>query len=466
MTLPVAKALDRAWRRESVRRLSVRAALALPFALLAGWFLACLVTGTWRLEAEARVLFWLGGALLAGTLGLVRHAPWRRTDARFVEQLDRATDPSGAVVTARRVPGLSNTQRYAPLVAHRLRSVALGVFPAARSSSARVIVALVAAVLIVVGSLLTSPLAAGTQGGEGASATSGGDAITQPEAAADDDGEAIASGTELADLVAVGIATARRIYLANEFIDLESQLRVRAGIGRRIRLQAILLVADGSLSPDRGFGPGVRPVVLPEPLELPAEASPEPHRWKVALDEILDALGMRQPGIITLEMTVFALGDAPDLPLGGAISTPWTIRIADNRSSQKAKQQAPTEPERKEEKGQEPEPESQSPEDQDPQSGGEETGPELGAPEDLGPIEANPEAVEAEVGAGPEIEKQVKVFERQRGPGAPPPPAPPRIEVTPSELEKQAREAFKRKDLPPRERRLLEAYFERLRGGR
>jgi hypothetical protein len=233
-------------------------------------------------------------------------------------------------------------------------------------------------------------------------------------------------------------------------------VRTLAEIGAPLPLDLRLGLSDGLPAPDRGMGPAFRVAPLDRGLVAPAQVGGV-ARVDLPLVPLLRAYGMHKPGLVTLVAEARPTGGNQP---GGVRSNQITIQISEGREKQPIAKDAPAPT------GSQPkESGDHRDEHQNPEARGDARPPSLGQP-DLPEFATHAAAVKPLLRNGPLIEKEVEVFERERGGVAPlPPPLPVLPDHPDRTFLRRAEDALARPVWTPEDRRLLRRYFEALRRG-
>jgi hypothetical protein len=233
---------------------------------------------------------------------------------------------------------------------------------------------------------------------------------------------------------------------------LNVELHPLGTLEEELPLELALVATDGTPSADRGFGVGLR--VEPLPMQWAIPRKPEGKlRASLPIKSLLEFAGVYRAGLITLFVAARVPGDAWS---DGMRSNQLTLQIAENTERMRVAHKAPVEP-----LGGSRKPDPKPKPDKSKSGKGGSKPPEPGEVEP--PPEGNriPHAVKPLLSDGPSIEKEVEVFERERGGEGAPPPAPPPPAESPSRIFlRRAEEAIPQLALSPHERRLLRAYWE------
>jgi hypothetical protein len=394
--------------------------------------------------------------LLSLATGAVASRLGARERSRELVLLDQERRGEGSLIAAAALQTGGAKSRLGPLVLSRADLAAdVAVPPGSRAIPVNSIVLALGCLCLSVGvALIQDPLrgpkavSAGTPGGQL-------DVDRVPDATPERVSGG-ASAPDLAELARIELKADGVVYLPGEEIWLTLTLRPLAGTGEAVPLETVLGVADGSPSPDVGFGEGMRRVDLAFGWELPPRPlDPRVERYLLTPD--VERLGMNKPGLITLQ--AYARPRVSGGVGGGVGSNPITIQIAENRTTEKVRQRAPVDLARS------PKAPKGAPKDTPPQGHRGDRKPESGAPDRLERAQRKAQAVKPLLADGPRVEKEVEVFDRERGGRAPPPPtqASPTHVPTGREFSPREEATLERPDLSPKDRRILRAYFDALR---
>jgi len=250
------------------------------------------------------------------------------------------------------------------------------------------------------------------------------------------------------------IRTNQKVYLLGEPIELTAVLRPLADAGGSVPLDVVVGLSDGLPSQDRGFGIGVRPVEAPWEWSLPG-ARDEPLEDRVDLVPHLRRFQIYKVGLITIEAWVAPRGHEEGVVVGGLASNRVTIQIAENRRKLQVRKPEPTQKKRS--------PQNRKRTRQKDGNAEARRGasrPKQGKPDRMAAAKRKAQAVKPLLASGPTTEKEVEVFERERGGTAPPPPPVPLPEAPTRTFIKREEHAVKRLGLSPRERRLVRSYWD------
>jgi len=269
---------------------------------------------------------------------------------------------------------------------------------------------------------------------------------------------AAAPPPDLGEVARFEIRADRQIYVIGEEIRLTALLRPLAEVGADVPLSVVIGLADGLPSTDVGFGVGVRPV-RPGWKWILAEGAKEPLEGRIELRPHLERFGLYKVGLLTIDAWTLTESGADAID-GGARSNTLTIQIAPNRKRQRIRKPEPVERKRQPKKKNDP--------NKDKKDRGKrgEKPPELGDPDRLPDAQRKAKAVKPLLTDGSMVDKEVAVFERERGGEQVPSPSklPEAMSPTRSFI-KSEEQAVKRLLLTPRDRRILKDYFDALRRG-
>lgn len=288
-------------------------------------------------------------------------------------------------------------------------------------------------------------------GGEGASAPDAGPDSRGADAAPESRNDRQVPLDEIASLI---LKSNHQIYPLGGEIHLTVELKSLRAVDADVPLELVLAVTDGLPSPDVGFGSGWRPIPLRLEWSLPKEQGGKLTQW-FPMKATLQDLGMYKPGLITAR--AFAKPKDDGGPVSeGAGSNELTFQITENKEDLSTKMPQP--------QGQQQQPEKQGPpkKDEPPGNQGGKSKPKLGDKDRLAGAKTVASLVQPIVNAGPTIDKEVAVFERE--PGGPAPPMP----ITPKPPDdKPSRTFLKRPEVPvakpdltAEERDVLRRYFD------
>jgi hypothetical protein len=262
----------------------------------------------------------------------------------------------------------------------------------------------------------------------------------------------------LDEIASLELRSDHQIYPLGGEIHFTVEMKARRSLDADVPLEVVLAVADGLPFPDAGLGEGWRPVPLRLDWTLP-KGEGGSLKQRFPMKETLQALGVYRPGLITARAFARPIDDTGPVS-EGAGSNEVTIQISENKEDLSTKAPQP--------QGQEKQPEKQTPQppkDQPPgDRGGGKSKPKLGDPDRLAGAQRVAHLVQPIVNAGPTIEKDVSVFERE--PGGPAPPMP----VAPKPPDERPSRTFLRRpevlivppDLSVEERDVLRRYFDSL----
>ena len=257
--------------------------------------------------------------------------------------------------------------------------------------------------------------------------------------------------------IVLELRTNKTVYLMGEEILVTARVKTRALLAEAQTLKLRLGVADGLPFPDQGLGEGFRPVDFPGPVVLAGEAGAE-ARVVLPIKGFLNAADIYRPGLYTLEARAVSLGpDGADL--GAVVSNRVTIQVAWNREHNRYRQPSPV---KNEQKKRAPRARKKPKRDSRGQKGRKTPAP--GPPEREPQVKLKSHAVKPLLSDGPEVLKDVNVFERERGGDLPPrrekrPPA--ERDLPPTFIRRQV-EMLRRYSFSPEERRLVRLYFGQL----
>jgi hypothetical protein len=260
--------------------------------------------------------------------------------------------------------------------------------------------------------------------------------------------------------VTLELRTDRVTYLLGEEIHVTMIARARGLLDEALVLESRVGVADGSPSPDQGFGEGFRTVEFPGPLSLAREAGSVVES-RLRLRATLEHWGIYHPGLYTLDARAALQRDDP--AAGAVASNRVTIQVSENRLRQRYRQPSPVEPRPQANApraGGEPKKQSGR------RAGGDRPGDEAG--KRLPDVRTHDAAVKPLLSDGPHLEKEVEVFEREHGGDRPRPPAqrnglPPEVNL---DFARRREEVLRKLRLTPLETILVRNYFARLDGDR
>ncbi|MAG55583.1 MAG: hypothetical protein CMJ83_04755, partial [Planctomycetes bacterium] len=262
---------------------------------------------------------------------------------------------------------------------------------------------------------------------------------------------------DASELARFEIRTDRKIYLLGEDIRLTAVLRPKAGVGRDVPLEVMIGVTDGLPSPDVGFGIGVRPIAPGWSWTVPEDPSTPPQSDTLVLNGDLRRFGIYKVGLLTIQ--AWAVPSDETHVEGGLVANTLTIQIAENRLKQRIRKPNPVDFAKNPRK-------KKSDPKKDKQGRGKrgDKKPRPGPKDRLERAQRKAKAVKPLLTDGPRVEKEVEVFDRQRGGQAPRPrPRPPATETPARTFIKQEEEAIRRVPLTPRDRRVLKRYFDAVR---
>jgi hypothetical protein len=277
-----------------------------------------------------------------------------------------------------------------------------------------------------------------------------------PEAAAESRNDA---GVALDELVTLTLKSDHQIYGLNSEISLGVALETKRPIAADVPLELMLAITDGLPSPDVGFGPGFRPVPLRLGWSVPKEQGAVLKQW-FPMKETMQALGIYKPGVFTCEVFALPAGDGGGGSVSGGVrSNELTFQVAENKEDLQSRVPQG--------QGQTKQPEKKAPDESTDEKGGgkSKSRPKLGDPERLKEAQRVASLVQPIVNPGPTIEKDVSVFERERGG----PPAPLPVPRKPHD-DTPARTFLRRPEVPvvppelsAEERDVLRKYFDSIR---
>jgi hypothetical protein len=414
-----------------LRRTSRRSAAwrALAWTLAAGGPLAVAlvlhsrITNPSTVAAMERfVAVWTAIVLLAVFGWLALRLRPGASDGALASALDRRHHKAGLFSAAAFALGADPAPGLADVVLERADSAVGGLSLGRRDHVHRVRVK--RALLFLVLSFLLALVPGGPRGSvAGVGAGSDGGASPEPgpdsrEAVVDARPESRDSQrVPLDEIARLTLKSDHQIYPLNGEIHLTVELQTLRPVASEVPLEVMLALTDGLPSPDVGFGEGWRPVPLRLNWSVPKEEGAT-IRQRFPLKETLQALKLYKPGLITA--TAFARpkddgGDVDD----GARSNEITFQIAENKEDLQTKmpQQAPS-PQKQPEK---PKPGEQK-DDKGRQEG--RSKPKLGDPDRLAGAQRVASLVQPIVNAGPTVDKEVSVFDQEKGGPAPPMPVP------------------------------------------
>lgn len=463
--------LARAFRRELRRLATWRFAHVLGRLLQAA---GLLLLGAVALQAALGahplpVLAWGWALALPAALAaaLLAARPGRAARREAARAWDRRLQAHGAVLAATHLAGGSRQgSLLEPLVlrdAMRALEAAPREAPVRPSGRPLALAILLAVLAFVGGSGAFGGAGRGRNPGSGQGAgdfADEGSAAERAEQEAEPGSSRGPGAATLEDLAVLEVRTRHRVLMLGEPVELVVTLKARGERDEELPLRIQVGVADGMPVPDQGLGPGFRVLQLPEPLELPREPGSGASRT-LDLAPFMESWGIYGTGIFTLE----ARGGAADperRDLGVVRGNRWSFQISENRRRHAVRKPEPVTASRPVQVPRKrPDPETSR-----AGRGGEP--PEGGPPERLPGVPRRPAAVKPLLGDGPSVEKEVEVFERERGGGQPPAGTPSR------EHADLPRPVFTRKPenpvpaltYAPGERRLIREYFEALDRGR
>jgi hypothetical protein len=398
-------------------------------------------------------------AFVAAASRLVRPGP---SLAALAASLDRRHEKSGLFSAAAFIlePGHRASALGAVVIAQADEAVAGIPLPArsrARFAFKR------AAVFFLLG-LLLALLPGGLHGSLGGLGA-GGEGPASPDDGPGSRGLA-AAGTEsrhdqkvpLDEIASLTLRSDHDIYPVNGEIHLTVELKSIRPVASDVPLEVMLAVTDGLPSPDVGFGEGWRPVPLRLGWSLPTE---EGGRIKqhFPMKDTLVALGIYKPGLFTARAFAKPVDDGGPVSEGVG-SNEITFQVAENKEDLQARMPQP--------QGQTKQPEKKTPDPKKSDERGNERGkskPKLGDPDRLAGAKKLPSLVQPILNAGPTIDKEVSVFEREPGGPAPPMPVAPKPpDDTPSRtFLRRAEVPVAAPDLSAEERDVLRRYFDSIR---
>jgi hypothetical protein len=420
-------------------------AVALPPAAVSASRAACVVVAGLVILAGRRAATAVESAGFAGIArGLAR-------DASDVDLL-----AAGAHVLTDGADG-----RLSPLVADAAERLAVAL-PAGRRAPipVRSVFALIAAIVVAWGLCRLFPkdgVGLGHRLATDASAlfAPASDSRPSPPTAAESAPTAATKKEEVPD-VAITVVSDRRIYTLEAPIELTFGLDVKRPATAAVPIEVRLGVSDGLPYPDAGFGDGFR--VLSIPLGWSVGTEPGLLKRKFGVLEHLKSMGIYRPGLFTFVVAAAPL-TSPSPIDPGIMGNTLVVQVAENVEDLSARLRVPMGSKEEKEKK---EPSKEAPKKGDTEGSG--VPPALGAPDRLPEARRVGVAVEPLFNDGPTIEKDVSVWEREKGGDTPPPPPP----APPPAAPASRTPVFKKEtDLvrpafSPADRDAVRRYFERL----
>jgi hypothetical protein len=457
----------RALRARVRRRFVTALALFAPLAVVAA--VHARVAGLSPADAAGRALlvFALAAAgAVAYALFALRGAPPVAVVAARLDDVAAADDPARAGLCAAAAHAAETPSYWAPLVLARADAVADGIAPLVHPGPPRWCGPRAATWLLIALAAAFAPTGPeGVLGGaDAAGAKSGARGAASRPTSSDPEREADAADPrpDLRDLARLSLKAGRRTLAENEELVLGLELLMDRAVADAVPLEVVLAVADGLPSPDQGFGVGWRVARLALDWRTPRENGGRLTHLQ-SMNEALDAIGIPRRGMLTF-VAAARVADPYASVKGGVLSEPLTVRFSPN--VEKSRTEAPTPaPTAKGESKAKPEPKPD-----DRKKDGEARGkkPELGAPEELPDAQTYASLVRPLFNDGPTVEKDVAVYEREKGAVATPPPPPTAEDAgAPARtFERRAEAALRRAAASPAEREALRRYFALLRGER
>jgi hypothetical protein len=263
---------------------------------------------------------------------------------------------------------------------------------------------------------------------------------------------------QLREAASLHLKAGRDVLHEGEELVLAIELLAERVVGEVVPLELVLAVADGLPSPDEGFGVGWRVARVPADFALPAAPGRTTHLQPMRA--ALEAIGVPTRGMLTFVAAARPLDPAAPVR-GGVVSEQLTVRFSPNITRERTEAPSrPPEAKAGEKAKPAPSPEKQG---ENVARGGK---PELGAPEALPDAATYASLVRPLFNEGPTVEKDVAVYERERGgESAPPPPSPaPDAPPPPRTFERRPTSADSRPVVGPAERRAARDYFRRWQG--
>ena len=411
--------------------------------------------------ASVTAFSWIAAVLLAAVVGLVV-ARRRDADLRAAAvEVEAARGAGGAVVAATWLHTTGHEARFGPLVMRDADRACSG----ARLRGGAPWVA--NGLLLALGCLFLSVLLLATSWvppARGLVERAFSMGVADHEGAERGDDAVPSSTVDLSELARLEVRTDRAIYLLDEPIILTVLLRADAGIEEDVPLDVVVGFTNGLPSPDVGFGTGMRVVKPDFALHLPARSKDGEEEKPVIygqldLKPVLERSGIHDLGLFTVE--AFARPRSEDLVSGGVRSNELTFQIGPNRSRQQVQKPQPVSRHRA--------PKTRPTEKPKKKPGQGRQGPGKGK---LGQRDRLPEArLKAQVtrpllADGPQIEKDVNVFDTERG-GAGQKKPPETFGDSPlRSFVRQEEQAVSRLRLSAADRRLLKDYWDAIRAGR
>ncbi len=403
---------------------------------------------------------WALAASVSTAYGLLRRTDQPALRRDVATRMDRERSAGGAVLAATWLAEGGTRSRLGAMVLRDADSVCSD--PEPRGSRPLPTSWLGLALGLLCLSMLVPTLPLGDLFGAGVDASSAtqGSADPSPVPGAEVPGLTEPSGgspappPDLSEVARFEIRTNQKVYLLGEPIELTAVLRPLADAGGSVPLDVVVGLSDGLPSQDRGFGIGVRPVEAPWEWSLPG-ARDEPLEDRVDLVPHLRRFQIYKVGLITIEAWVAPRGHEEGVVVGGLASNRVTIQIAENRRKLQVRKPEPTQKKRS--------PQNRKRTRQKDGNAEARRGasrPKQGKPDRMAAAKRKAQAVKPLLASGPTTEKEVEVFERERGGTAPPPPPVPLPEAPTRTFIKREEHAVKRLGLSPRERRLVRSYWD------
>lgn len=256
--------------------------------------------------------------------------------------------------------------------------------------------------------------------------------------------------------VAITVVSDRRIYTLEAPIELTFGLDVKRPATAAVPIEVRLGVSDGLPCPDAGFGEGFRVLSIPLGWSVGTEVGGLERKFGVL--EHLKSMGIYRPGLFTFVVAAAPV-TSPSPIDPGIMGNTLVVQVAENVEDLSARLRVPMGSKEEKEKK---EPSKEAPKKGDTEGSG--VPPALGAPDRLPEARRVGVAVEPLFNDGPTMEKDVSVWDREKGGETPPPPPPPPPPAAPA----SRTPVFKKEtDLvrpvfSPADRDAVRRYFERL----
>lgn len=448
--------------RASKRRAVADACLRLaPAACVVG----TLASGAVALPSEAVTAARVAAAVLAGLVIVAGRRAAAAVESAGFAGIARgfARDASDVDLLAAGAHVLTDAPdgRLSPLVADAAERLAVAL-PAGRRApiSVRSVVALVVA--IGVASALcrlfpTDGVGLGHRLATDASALFAPASDSRPSSSpATESAPAPETKKEVVPDVAITVVSDRRIYTLEAPIELTFGLDVKRPASVAVPIEVRLGVSDGLPYPDAGFGDGFR--VLAIPLGWSVGTDVGVLKQKFGVLEHLKTMGIYRPGLFTFVVAAAPV-TSPSPIDPGLMGNTLVVQVAENVEDLSARLRVPM--------GSKEEKEKKEPSKEAPKKGNTEgagTPPVLGAPDRLPEARRVGVAVEPLFNDGPTIEKDVSVWDREKGGDTPPPPPPPPPPAAPASRTPVFKKEtdLVRPAFSPADRDAVRRYFERL----